>query len=123
MGWRENPLMKGFCRAACHLAIIALLVRAMLPAGWMPDAQAGLTICSVTTLGVIHHDGQGQTDGKAQHEECAFAAAAHLAAAPAAPHLILPAFHGFTAETDSHYAAKVPAHFTPQSPRAPPRIV
>jgi len=123
MGWRENPLMKEFYRAACHLAIIVLLVRAMLPAGWMPDAQAGLTICSVTTLGVIHHDGQGQTDGKAQHEECAFAAAAHLAAAPAAPHLILPSFHGFTAETDSHYAAEVSAHFTPQSPRAPPRIV
>jgi hypothetical protein len=114
--------MKDFCRAACHLAIIALLVRAMLPAGWMPDAQAGLTICSVATLGVIHHDG-GQTDGKAQHEECAFAAAAHLAATPSAPHLILPAFHSFAAQTDSHYAARVSAHFTPQSPRAPPYIV
>jgi hypothetical protein len=114
--------MEGFFRAARHLAIIALLVRAMLPAGWMPDAQAGLTICSVATLGVIHHDG-GQTDGKAQHEECAFAAAAPLAATPDVPHLILPAFHGFAAETDSHYAAQVSAHFTPQSPRAPPRFV
>jgi len=113
--------MKGFFRAACHLAIIALLLRAMLPAGWMPDAQAGLTICSVTTLGVIHHD--GPTDGKVQHEECAFAAAAHLASTPSAPHLILPAFHGFIAQTDSHYAAEVSAHFTPQSPRAPPRFV
>ena len=114
--------MEGFFRAARHLAIIALLVRAMLPAGWMPDAQAGLTICSVT-LGVIHHDGQNPADGKAQHEECAFAAAAHLAAAPSAPHLILPAFHGFIAKTDGHYAAQVSAHFTPQSPRAPPAIV
>ena len=115
--------MEGFFRAARHLAIIALLVRAMLPAGWMPDAQAGLTICSVATLGVIHHDGPGQTDGKAQHEECAFAAAAHLAAAPDLPLLILPAFHGFVAGTDSHYAVEVSAHFTPQSPRAPPRFV
>jgi hypothetical protein len=113
--------MKGFFRAACHLAIIALLVRAMLPAGWMPDAHAGLTLCSVATLGVIHHD--GPTDGKAQHEECAFAAAAHLAATPDAPHLILPVFHGFTAEVDSRYAAEVSARFTPGSPRAPPRIV
>ena len=115
--------MEGFFRAARHLAIIALLVRAMMPAGWMPDAQAGLIICSAATLGVIHHDGQNPTDGKAQHEECAFAAAAHLAATPDAPLLILPAFHGFAAETDSHYAAQVSAHFTPGSPRAPPAIV
>jgi hypothetical protein len=115
--------MDGFFRAARHLAIIALLVRAMLPAGWMPDAQNGLTICSVATLGVIHHDGQSPGDGKVQHEECAFAAAAPLAAAPDAPHLILPAFHGFVAETASRYAAEVSAHFTPGSPRAPPRIV
>jgi hypothetical protein len=115
--------MEGFFRAARHLAIIALLVRAMLPAGWMPDAQTGLTLCSVATLGVIHHDGQGPADGKVQHEECAFAAAAHLAATPDAPHLILPAVHGFVAETENRYAAEVSAHFTPQSPRAPPRIV
>jgi hypothetical protein len=115
--------MQGFFRTARHLAIIALLVRAMLPAGWMPDAQAGLTLCSVQTLGVIHHDGQGQTDGKAQHQECAFAAAAHFAATPDAPRLILPAFHGFSAKTDGHYAVQVSAHFTPQSPRAPPRFV
>ena len=121
MGQRENPLMKGFCRTACHLAIIALLVRAMLPAGWMPDAQAGLTICSVTTLGVIHHDGQNPADGKAQHEECAFAAAAHLASAPAAPVLTLPAFHAFLAATDRNYATILAAHFRPQSPRGPPQ--
>jgi hypothetical protein len=113
--------MKGFCRALCHLAIVALLVRAMLPAGWMPDAQAGLTICSVATLGVVHHDGRGPADGKIQHEECAFAAAAHLAAAPSAPHLILPAFHGFIAATDRDYATVLAAHFTPQSPRGPPQ--
>ena len=115
--------MEGLFRAARHLAILALLVRAMLPAGWMPDAQSGLTICSAATLGVIHHDGPGQTDGKAQHEECAFAAAAHLAPATDLPLLILPAFHGFVAETDSRYAAEVSARFTPQSPRAPPRFV
>jgi hypothetical protein len=113
--------MDSFFRAARHLAIIALLVRAMLPAGWMPDAQAGLTICSVATLGVIHHDGQGPADGKAQHEECAFAAAAHLASAPAAPVLTLPAFHAFLAATDRNYATVLAAHFTPQSPRGPPQ--
>jgi hypothetical protein len=37
--------MQGIARGLRHLAIIALLVRAMLPAGWMPDSQGGLTIC------------------------------------------------------------------------------
>ena len=111
----------GIFRGLRHLAIIALLVRAMLPAGWMPDAQGGLVICSAGTLGVIHHD--GPTNGKTQHEECAFAAAAPLATAPDTPHLILPAFHGLTARTDGAYAAEVAAHFEPGSPRAPPRLV
>ena len=111
--------MQGFFRAARHLAIIALLVRAMLPAGWMPGAHTGLTICSVATLGVIHHD--GPTDSKAQHEECAFAAAAHLASAPQAPVLTLPTFHAFLAATDRDYATVLAAHFTPQSPRGPPQ--
>ena len=35
----QTWLMQGISRALRHLAIIALLVRAMLPAGWMPDAQ------------------------------------------------------------------------------------
>ena len=113
--------MQGFCRSLRHLAIIALLVRAMLPAGWMPDAQTGLTICSVGTLGVIHQD--GPTNGKAQHEECAFAAAAPFAAAPDLPFLTLPAFHGFTARIDRAYAAEVQAQVTPGAPRAPPRFV
>src|SRR5215469_8658536 len=109
--------MEGFFRAARHLAIIALLVRAMLPAGWMPDAQAGLTICSLSQI--IHHDGDQKAPAQT-HEECAFAAAAPLAAAPGALHLILPAFHGFMARTDGAYAAQVSAHFAPGSPRAPP---
>ena len=119
-GAKTRP-MQGIARTLCHLAVIALLVRAMLPAGWMPDAQAGLAICSAGTLGVIHHD--GQSPGKTQHEECAFAAAAPLAASPDLPHLTLPAFHGFTARTDGAYAAQLSAHFTPGSPRAPPRFV
>jgi hypothetical protein len=110
--------MQGISRGLRHLAIIALLVRAMLPAGWMPDSQ-GLVICSLSP--VIHHDG-GQKNDQHQiaHEECAFAAAAQLAAAPDAPALALPAFHAFAAQSDRGYSAAVAAHFTPQSPRAPP---
>ena len=116
--------MQGIFRAARHLAIIALVLRALLPAGWMPDAQAGLAICSPATLGVIHHDGApGHPDGKIAHEECPFAAASQLASALDLPQLTLPAFHAFAAATDRAYAARVAARFTPQSPRAPPALV
>ncbi|HEY0265567.1 MAG TPA: DUF2946 family protein [Rhizomicrobium sp.] len=112
--------MQGIFRAARSFALVAILLRALLPAGWMPDAQAGLTICS---LGVVHHDsapGHPAPDGQSQHEECPFAAAPHLAATPDVPHLALPAFHAFAAATDRAYASAVAARFSPQSPRAPP---
>ena len=112
--------MQGFFHTARHLAIIALLLRAMLPAGWMPDAQAGLVICSLGTLGTVHHDGDQKGPTPALHEECAFAAAAPLAATPDAPLLTLPAFHAFAAAIDRGTAASIAARFTPQSPRAPP---
>jgi hypothetical protein len=112
--------MQGISRSLRHLAIIALLVRAMLPAGWMPDAQ-GLTICSLSP--VIHHDGDQKAPAQPHHEECAFAAAAALAAAPDAPHLTLPAFHAFTATIGQGVASRIAARFTPQSPRAPPALV
>ena len=113
--------MQGILPALRHLALAALILRALLPTGWMPDAQSGLVICAAT-LGVIHHDGApGHSDGKMTQEECPFAAAPHLASAPATPQLALPAFHAFAAETDRIYAGSVSARFTPQSPRAPPQ--
>jgi len=119
--------MQGILPVIRHLALAALILRALLPAGWMPDAKSGLTICSVYTLGTIHHDGAGgnlsHSDGKTVQEECPFAAAPHFAATPDAPRLVLPAFHTFAAATDRAYAIAVAAHFTPQSPRGPPSIV
>jgi hypothetical protein len=113
--------MQGILLTIRHVALAALILRALLPSGWMPDAQAGLTICAAT-LGVIHHDGPpGQHDGKSQQEECPFAAAAHVAPTPVAPQLALPAFHAFAAATDQAYAVALAARFTPQSPRAPPQ--
>ena len=115
--------MQGILPAIRHLALAALILRALLPAGWMPDAQSGLVICAPGTLGVIHHDGApGHSDGKMSQQECPFAAASHLAPAPDAAKLVLPAFHAFAAETDSNYAASVSARFTPQSPRGPPNF-
>ena len=46
-------------------------------------------ICSVSLSPVIHHDGgqKAPDQHQAAHEECAFAAAAQLAAAPEQPHI------------------------------------
>src|SRR3954465_15795510 len=112
--------MQDLSRALRHLAIIALLVRAMVPAGWMPDIQ-GLTICSLSP--VIHHDGDQKAPAQTSHEECAFAAAAPLAGASDAPYLALPALHAFAAAIDRGLATTIAASFTPQSPRAPPALV
>lgn len=111
--------MRGLFLTLRHLALAALILRAMLPAGWMPDAH-GLTICSVT-LGTVHHDSApGHDDGKTAHEECPFAAAPHLAAAPEAPSLALPTVHAFAAAVDRATAAVIAARFSPSAPRAPP---
>lgn len=113
--------MQGIFRIARHLAIIALIVRALLPMGWMPAAH-GLTICSMDAS--AHQPAKdGDKDGRSAHEECPFAAAPHLASTPDVPRLILPTFHAFAAATDRAYAAIVAARFTPGSPRAPPKFV
>jgi hypothetical protein len=116
--------MTGFLNTLRHVALAALILRAMLPAGWMPEAH-GLTICSVTltseALGAIHHDAApGHAGDKTAHQECPFAASAHMAAAPDAPSLALPAVHAFVASVDRAHAAVIAARFSPGSPRAPP---
>ena len=112
--------MQGIFRITRHLAIVALIARALLPMGWMPAAH-GLTICSMD-LGTHQPAKDGNKDSNSSHEECPFAAAPHLAAAPDVPQLILPSFHAFAAASDRAYATAVAARFTPQSPRAPPRF-
>jgi len=108
--------MQGIFRFARHVAFIALVARALLPAGWMPTAN-GLTICSV---GVQNNDHGKAPARDAHHDACPFAAAPHLASVPDLPQLTLPSFHALVAATDRVYAAAVSARFTPPSPRAPP---
>jgi hypothetical protein len=109
--------MQGIFRFARHVAFIALVVRALLPAGWMPAAH-GMTICSVETS--AQPDQKTPAEKNTHHDICPFAAAPHLAFVPDLPQLTLPAFHAFAAATDRHYAGFVAARFTPQSPRGPP---
>ena len=122
--------MQGLLCAIRHLALVALLVRAMLPAGWMPDAHAGFKICSIETsanphLGTIHHDGgPGQHDQKGDpkdhHQDCAFAHAAQLTTPPQTAALALPEVHTFFAAVDTPRVSAMAARFSPSSPRAPP---
>jgi hypothetical protein len=102
---------------ARHVAFIALVVRAMMPAGWMPAAQ-GMTICTVEAS--AGHEQKAPAEKSTHHDICPFSAAPHLASVPDVPKLILPAFHAFAAAIDRDYAATVAARFSPGSPRAPP---
>jgi hypothetical protein len=65
--------------AAVALALAAMLLRALLPDGWMPSGHAGgafFTICSVEHS---HRDGKTQQGDQHAHAPCAFAAASTLA--------------------------------------------
>ena len=115
--------MQGILPVIRHIALAALILRALLPSGWMPDAHASLIICSAS-IGLVKQDpAPGHHDKKAQQEHCLFAATAHGTPAPAGPQLELPALHSSIARTDRTYAASLAARFTPQSPRAPPVAV
>jgi hypothetical protein len=108
---------------ARHLLLAALLLRALVPLGWMPGSvqlgQAAWIICSAD--GQIQHGLPGKDDAAGQHQQpCAFAAA-HLLAPPpaailAAPQLQAATLVAVTAPAALHRRAA----FTPQSPRAPP---
>ena len=107
---------------ARHLLLAALLLRALVPLGWMPGApqlgQAAWIICSAD--GQIGHGAPGKDDSSQHEQPCAFAGL-HVIAAPdvpvfAAPSLRTASFEPQTAATVFHRAAI----FSPGAPRAPP---
>lgn len=116
--------------AAIHLALAAMVLRALLPAGWMPGVSAGTPLVVCTMNGpeqiVLGADGkplkhQPSQDDARHHEMCPFAAAAQLAS-PSAP--AEPALPGYAVlgvqEMASAYVAIGAQQYAPQSPRAPP---
>jgi hypothetical protein len=107
--------------AAVALALIAILLRALLPDGWMPGGEAApFTICSVN---VLHHESgkPSQPEQEHRHAPCAFAAAAPLAP-PAIASLAL----GISATSDAltparaEGPAKSASPHRPNAARAPP---
>ncbi len=116
-------------RAAIHLAIIALLLRAVLPAGWMPD-PTGTTAFIICTADASGHHAERQSpgqpvpaDGQHEHEECPFAASPHVAAPVLAMQLAAPSLVGRAADISHLVAAFGPVtEYELHSPRAPPHF-
>ena len=80
--------------AAIHLALAGMLLRALLPTGWMPGpgGQPGsaLVICSMGGGAAPTGDhgslpSKRQPDGRSDHDGCPFATAPHLATGGSLP--------------------------------------
>jgi hypothetical protein len=119
-GPAHKTLMKGIFRGMKQLALVAMILRALMPMGWMPGASLDAPFAICTMSGPLQHAPDNGKVPADHHVICPFAAAPHLAAAPELPQLAMPAIHAQAAEADRTYAVILAARFTPGSPRAPP---
>jgi hypothetical protein len=109
---------------ALSLALCAMVLRALLPDGWMPAANAAesgtpFVICSVDGT---HHDGKAPADSQQRtHAPCAFAAAAPLSP-PSLAAVITRAFGDVTVVAHNVHTAPLIAApaYRPNAARAPP---
>jgi len=120
----RNSFMRS---SAVLLALCGLMLRALLPAGWMPGPAnaAPLIICAMDGLHRINPVGDHKQD-PASHQDsqmCPFAAAAHLAP-PAMPYAVLPSFTFAALETriPKQIVAANSAPDLTHGPRAPPSL-
>jgi hypothetical protein len=79
-----NRIKSGFVRSATHLALVALFLRAFIPAGFMPEANAAqggvrLVICAAHGISTIVIGGapEKQDSEAAKKRLCPFSAAAY----------------------------------------------
>jgi len=108
---------------ALSLALCAMVLRALLPEGWMPAAAAAgapFVICSVDGS---HHGGRAPADQR-PHAPCAFAAAAPLSPPSTATAVV----RTFDDVTVIAYRSAVPrlaeaSDYRPNAARAPPAAV
>jgi hypothetical protein len=121
-------------RAIAVIALAAMMLRALLPDGWMPTSSANagavLTICTMDGPArvVLGDDGQPHKQQPAGHnsggrEVCPFAAAQHFAApvnlaSLTAPSVAAPVLYG-KAATEISGARDL---YAPQAPRGPPHL-
>jgi uncharacterized protein involved in copper resistance len=138
--------MTSFRRAAVGLAFAAMMLRALMPAGWMPNPSGAggslFVICDMDQMDMskmdmshmsaadmanmdmsgMDHGAPGKNSGDAHHNEaCPFAAAPHVATPSIVAMLLLPSmlakFSPFQAREQVAIKTTV---YTPQSPRGPP---
>ncbi len=119
-------------RACAQFALAVMLLRALLPVGWMPGTtpQGGmaLVICSgddpgQTMAGMPGMDHKSAPGGNHHNDECPFAAAPHYAPAASLTALAAPSL-AFTDTQDQVSRSFIAAgtRHSPQSPRAPPAL-
>jgi len=107
---------------ARHLLLAALLLRALMPLGWMPGApalgQGAFIICMAD--GQIRHGTPARDESGRHPQPCAFAAAS-LLTTPQSPAIGAP-FPAMASLETAMAATAMPkaGRFTPQSPRGPP---
>lgn len=123
--------MRGLSHGLKQLALIALILRALVPVGWMPGdtPTQPITICTVNgpqqltpdggTVPPADHHGPDQ-QGLGQHGLCPFAGAPHLAFVPEAAAILPPPTHAAVMAARPAPGPVLAAHVTPGSPRAPP---
>jgi hypothetical protein len=134
-------MLRTFRLAAVQLALAAMMLRALLPMGWMPNpdgfAQSPLVICLMdmpSGMDMSHAmdmskpmdmDMHGHDHGQQQNnEQCPFAAAPHIAAPFTIAELAPPSELAHFAEKPA--SRTIPAlalAYHPQSPRAPPTSI
>ena len=112
--------MQGIFRGLKQLALIAMVARAMLPAGWMPSTSVAAPFVICTMNGPLQHAPNNDNVPAADHHGiCPFAGGPHLATAPALPQIVQPGVHIQAVQAGRAYAI-VATRFTPGSARAPP---
>jgi hypothetical protein len=128
-------MLRTFRLAGIHLALAAMMLRALIPDGWMPNAAptGGMPIALCTINGPVSL--VAGVDGKSAPHDPAHNDGRHVDVCPfaAAPHFatVTPALAPAAPIAEAFFAPRLPqAHMfggagrhTPQSPRAPPSFV
>ena len=121
--------MRGLRHTLVHLALAALILRAFMPTGWMPNPQGsaeGMFVICTMDGPVQATDGKslpGKDDPRA-HEACPFAAAASIA--PPVDFIRLAAPELSRSPAPRIFAAGLDARAGPfirPSTRAPPTLI
>lgn len=106
------------------MALAAMVLRALLPAGWMPGpAHSALFVICTAEGGIVHHaPGNPLDKADRDHQICPFAAGAH--AAVAANAIAVPVPSGIIRFIQPiRKIARIETAFAPYSSRGPPSLV